>query len=321
MQRPHVVLVGAGASRAALPNGDANGRSLPLMKDFISLLDLEELVRPTRIPYRERNFEDVYADTHQNNKLTEVRKRIETRIYDYFDCLALPNHPTIYDYLVLCLRDKDVIATFNWDPFLVQACRRNRWIGSLPTLLFLHGNVKIACCINDKVVGLKGSYCSKCGQRLEPTRLLYPVTEKNYEVDPMLSAQWEYLRDDMSNAFMFTVLGYSAPRSDVGAVGLLKEGWGPPEQRSMEETEIIDIKEEDELLAVWNPFIHSGHYSVSTDFFESALARHPRRTGEMYMAQIINGLCAEGNPVPKDVSFSELKLWFQQLHDAEITRG
>lgn len=320
MLRPHVVLVGAGASRAALPNGDANGKFLPLMKDLIGIVELEDMLKPTGITTKGRDFEEIYADIHNNNKLTPVSKKIESRIYDYFDCLVLPDRPTVYDYLVLSLRDKDVIATFNWDPFLVQACRRNRWIGSLPRLFFLHGNVKIACCVDDKVVGLKGSCCSKCGQRLEPTRLLYPVTEKNYEADPMLSAQWQHLRDDMSSAFMFTVFGYSAPKTDIEAIGLLKKGWGPAEQRSMEETEIIDIKEESELVKVWKPFLYSDHYSVSTDFFNSVLARHPRRTGEIYMAQIINGLCAEGNPVPKDSSFSELKVWFQQLRDAESTR-
>lgn len=317
MGRPHVVLTGAGASRAVSPNGDANGKPLPLMNDIIDLLDLGVLLKETGIPYRKRNFEDVYAEIHNKNKHNIVRRKIETRIYEYFEKLVLPNHPTIYDYLVLCLREKDVIATFNWDPFLVQAYQRNRWIGSLPRLLFLHGNVKIACCINDKILGLKGNFCSKCRQRLEPTRLLYPVTKKNYEEDPMLSTQWKDLRNDMTDAFMFTVFGYSAPSSDVGAIDLLKKGWGSPEQRVMEETEIIDIKEEGELTKVWDSFIHSHHYSISTDFFDSCLARHPRRTGEMYMAQIINGLCAEGNPVPKDVAFSELKVWFQKLRDAE----
>ncbi len=320
MGRPHVVLLGAGASRAALPNGDANGKHLPLMDDFIDLLDLHDLIQKTGIPFADRNFEDIYAEIHHNKKLAAVRQEIEIRIYDYFDNLYLPEHPTIYDYLVLALRDKDVIATFNWDPFLVQAIRRNRWIGSLPSLLFLHGNVKIACCIKDKVLGLKGNRCSRCKQRLTPTRLLYPVTEKNYEADPMLSAQWKELRNSMADAFMFTVFGYSAPKSDIGAIDLLKEGWGSPDQRVMEETEIIDIKPEDELTDAWDSFIHSHHYSVSSDFFDSLwLALHPRRTGEIYMTQIVNALCAEGNPAPKDVSFAELQSWFQQLRDAEVS--
>ncbi len=35
MGRPHVVLLGAGASRAAFLNGDRNGKILPLMADFV----------------------------------------------------------------------------------------------------------------------------------------------------------------------------------------------------------------------------------------------------------------------------------------------
>jgi hypothetical protein len=61
MGRPHVVLLGAGASRAALPNGDANEKLLPLMDDFIDLLDLQDLIQETGIPFANRNFEDIYA--------------------------------------------------------------------------------------------------------------------------------------------------------------------------------------------------------------------------------------------------------------------
>ncbi|MHA1748548.1 MAG: hypothetical protein ACTSXN_02865 [Promethearchaeota archaeon] len=45
--------------------------------------------------------------------------------------------PTIYDYLILSLRKKDVIATFNWDPLLVQAAWKNRNF-DLP-------NISLAC--------------------------------------------------------------------------------------------------------------------------------------------------------------------------------
>lgn len=34
MQKPHVVVLGAGASRATCPDGDKNGRKIPLMRDF-----------------------------------------------------------------------------------------------------------------------------------------------------------------------------------------------------------------------------------------------------------------------------------------------
>lgn len=319
MGRPHVLILGAGTSFAALPEGDANGKPLPLMNNLIKLLGLENILAQIRVPFEGRNFEDVYAEVHRNHALRAVKEEIEDRIFDYFSSLELPNEPTIYDFLVLCLRDKDIIATFNWDPFLIQAYRRNAGTLSLPRLLFLHGNVMVACCAKDKVMGLKGNLCTKCGQLLTPTRLLYPVTEKNYEADPMISAQWTELRSYMKNAFMFTVFGYSAPKSDVSAIELLKDGWGSSDQRVMEETEIIDIKPEEELTEVWDSFINSHHISVSSDFFDSWLARHPRRTGEVYMAQFFDTQFVEGNPVPKDVDLIELQQWFLYLHDVEAT--
>ena len=41
---PHVVILGAGASLAAVPNGDVSGRQLPLMKNLIEIVGLEALL-------------------------------------------------------------------------------------------------------------------------------------------------------------------------------------------------------------------------------------------------------------------------------------
>jgi hypothetical protein len=46
--RPHVVILGAGASLAAFPNGDRNGRRLPLMKDFVDVVALRGLATASR---------------------------------------------------------------------------------------------------------------------------------------------------------------------------------------------------------------------------------------------------------------------------------
>jgi hypothetical protein len=35
--------------------------------------------------------------------------------------MEIPDHVTLYDELLLTLRSKDLIATFNWDPLLLQA--------------------------------------------------------------------------------------------------------------------------------------------------------------------------------------------------------
>jgi len=42
--RPHVLILGAGASIAALPNGDKHGRWLPSMDNFVEILDLSGLL-------------------------------------------------------------------------------------------------------------------------------------------------------------------------------------------------------------------------------------------------------------------------------------
>lgn len=42
--KPHVVILGAGASYAAFPNGDKNGKKLPLMNNFVETLGIEELI-------------------------------------------------------------------------------------------------------------------------------------------------------------------------------------------------------------------------------------------------------------------------------------
>lgn len=317
MGRPHVVILGAGASYAASPKGDATGRPLPLMANFVELLRLEPILDKTNLPYRGRNFEDIYSELIAKHEYIQVRQELEDAIYGYFSTLELPNTPNLYDHLILSLREKDVVATFNWDPFLVQAYRRNCKRYRLPRLLFLHGNVMIGYCRTDIVMGLKGNHCSKCGNVLDPSRLLYPVAQKNYEKDGFIAKQWQELADHLKNAYMVSLFGYGAPKSDVAAVELLKNAWGTPDERYMEEIEIINVSPESELVAAWEPFIHSHHYTTTDDFYSSWLANHPRRTGEAYINQFVDALFIENHPIPKDAAFDELWDWFDKLGKAE----
>src|SRR5258708_32435540 len=126
MGKPHVVILGAGTSRSACPTGDVNGKQLPLMNDFVDLLGLGKTLEEAGIDYHGQSFEDIYDQLYANDKYSKVRREIDYIVYGYFSSLQLPEHPTIYDHLVLSLRQKDVIATFNQDPFLMQAYRRNR---------------------------------------------------------------------------------------------------------------------------------------------------------------------------------------------------
>jgi hypothetical protein len=231
--------------------------------------------------------------------------------------MELPDEPTIYDHLVLSLRNKDFIATFNWDPFLVQAIRRNGTKFKLPRVLFLHGNVEVGYCQNGHMMGNNGDLCHKCIQPLIPTSLLYPVAEKNYHLDEFISRQWETLEDLLKHTFMVTVFGYGAPVSDTRAVELLKNAWGSTDSRNMEEFEIIDVRDEIDLATTWSPFIHSHHYRIENSFYNSWIANHPRRTGEAYLNQFMKAMFIENNPLPKDADFEELWNWYDKLQFVE----
>lgn len=315
--RPHVVLLGAGASRAAFPNGERNGRRLPLMTDFCEVLSVGEVLDPLGIDYRDQDFEELYTKLASEPSLADACSRLEAVIYRYFDSLALPDEPSLYDYLMLSLRSKDVIATFNWDPFLVQAARRNPHEGGHPSLLFLHGNVYAGYCATDHVHGAKGASCSRCGQQFAPSRLLYPTADKDYDKDPMIRDAWRSMREAFQRAFTVTVFGYGAPRTDVAAIDALKQAWGPWQNRPLEQIEIIDVRDEDDLEHAWSAFIHTHHFEIHRSAYDSSILNHPRRTGEAYINQYLNAYFIESNPVPRDLGFDRLWSWFQALFAAE----
>lgn len=315
MKRPHVVILGAGASRAALPNGDKNGKKLPVMDGFLKTTGLENILDGVSLTFKSDNLEDIYSELYDKPEYKDVCKRLEEAIWDYFSSLELPDYPTIYDYLLLSLRKKDVIATFNWDPLLLQAYRRVYKITSkLPKLLFLHGNVAVGVCEQCKRVGfIKDKCCSKCGKQLKRSRLLYPIKEKNYHLDPFIKSQWDAVQYYLKYAYSFTVFGYSAPKSDVSAIELLKQAWGSPGERNLEQIQIIDIKEDEELREAWDDFIHTHHYETHKSFFESSLAKYPRRINEAYWAMFMESIFVDTHEFREGLSFEELKEQVQNL--------
>ncbi len=315
MGRRHVVILGAGASRAAFPNGERNGKRLPLMADFADIVPVREVFSELGIPQEgKNNFESTYSEIASDPAKAPYRERLENIIFDYFSSLNLPSAPTIYDYLLLSLRKKDVVATFNWDPFLIQAARRNDPLnGRLPFICFLHGNVMSGYCHTDKVHGVRGASCSKCNRPFSPSRLLYPIADKGYDQDPAIADSWRLLSRALEEAFMVTIFGYSAPTSDASAVTLLRKAWGTSSKRSMEQFEIIDVRPEKDLAKSWKSFIHSHHYEVHPSFMESWIFKHPRRTGEAYINQYIEAKFIEDNDIPKTNSLEELWQWFEPL--------
>jgi DICT domain-containing protein len=73
----------------------------------------------------------------------------------------------------------------------------------------------------------------------------------------------------MKSAWVVTVFGYSAPTSDAAAIAVLSESWGIPEERNLEEIEIIDIRPDEELASSWALFIHTHHYRTCQNYLLS----------------------------------------------------
>jgi hypothetical protein len=188
---------------------------------------------------------------------------------------------------------------------------------AMPIPLFLHGNVAIGYCAPHRRRGVIGYCCRECGKPFEPSRLLFPVTHKNYADDPMLKRQWDWLGLALREAFVVTIFGYGAPGSDAEAIKLLKDAWGDPQERNLEEIEIIDIKSESELRSSWDPFIHTHHCRMTSDFYKSWIANHPRRTIEAMWAELIDARFVSENAVPKDLDLRDLREWYDPLLKAE----
>lgn len=305
-KRPHVVILGAGASRAACLNGDKNSKIVPLMDDFVQTLDLNNIINS------DNNFEEIYSDFHA---LKDKRlKKIEYRTYLYFDSLLLPDEPNIYDYLLLSLRKKDIIATFNWDPFLIQAYQRNSKVTKdIPPFLFLHGNVWEGSCPKCQTRGYKYQKCWNCGSKYIPSPLLYPIKKKDYNKNNNIRNAWKILDEYLHNAAYVTIYGYNAPDSDIEAKQLLLNAWGDKEKRFMEEFEIIDIQTEDTIYDKWKDLIHTHHYEYHTSFFESYIFQFPRRTVEAYYAENWKGDWLERKNNPQFEDSKSLHNWFRQI--------
>jgi hypothetical protein len=321
----HVVILGAGASIAsALRNPEPGGKKLPSMNNFIEVVGLQDIVEILSEKLQAKNFEELYSRMYDDNPESDEVREIEKRVQAYFSEMKLPPEATIYDHLVLALRPRDLIATFNWDPFLYQAYVRNREVAALPFLAFLHGNVAIGYGSNMHRAGPAGWTHKETLDYFEPTKLLYPIKHKNYNQDEFMQREWGrikfWLHKDSTK--IVTIFGFGAPDTDVEAVKLLDEAWGGYDKRNLEQFEIINSSPEDQERKKWDSFIHTHHYDYSSNYFNSSLALNPRRTFESYFQHCFpstpSEAFSESNPVPDNIhSIKELWDWHRPLIDAE----
>ncbi|MEA1994892.1 MAG: hypothetical protein U9N18_01870 [Campylobacterota bacterium] len=326
----HLVILGAGATLAAtLRNPEKNGKQLPLMKNIVDVVGLNDIVNtlPQSIKILKNDFEKMYSALYELTDFREELDIIETKVYDYFNDLELPQKPNIYDYLILSLRyKKDTIATFNWDPFLYQAYNRNAKFVKSPGIIFLHGTVALGYDKNDGSSGPAGWHSKKTLGYFEPVRLLYPVTNKDYNSDKFIKSQWDAVTRCLKKSQRVTIFGYSAPKSDVEAISLFQKAWGSVDDRNMEEFELIDVREKLEVKDSWKTFIHTHHYTFHNSFFSCSIAEHPRRSVESYihwaMPTTEDEAFQEGNPVPENFeSLEQMWEWYNPLIEAEKKMG
>lgn len=310
--RPHVVILGAGATMATIPHGDKNGRPCSVMHGFMQNIGLESILQKVNLDTQSENIEDIYTELYERGEeCKEVRLQLEDAIFSYFSKLQLPDEITIYDKLVLALTSKDLIATFNWDPLLIQAYNRaSKITKNRPKLTFLHGNVAIGYCEKCNHFGaLQRGKCNNCGTPYQKSPLLYPVKHKDYNTNFFIKQEWNILTNFLNRAKMVTIIGYSAPKSDVEAAQLLKEAFKKylPAKRFSH----IDIIERpgfnhNELSNTWQEFIHDSEctYKIHDSFYDSYLAKSPRRTIECLYKRNIMGWWGESA-----IKFKEHEGW------------
>jgi hypothetical protein len=316
--RPHVVLLGAGASRAAFPAGDPSGLRLPVMADLVDILDLRAHLNANAPEFAsETNFEVIYSSLREDTARAGVADELERRVRTYFSKLRLPNEATLYDRLLLALRPTDAVFTFNWDPFLFDSYQRNRDRVPLPAIYFLHGNVRIGACRAHKYWGHGLGRCPQCGALFDEVPLLFPVRVKNYSSDPYIARAWQAARDLFRHAFTMTVFGYGAPASDLDAVELLRTAWLSGSDRKLEHIHVVDTAPTGLLHERWAPFAPTLHLWTEATFAASRIARWPRRTCESLIFPMSEGLPCDDFPLPASDDLAALQAYCRGIADHE----
>ena len=279
----HLVILGAGATCAAYPYGDNNGKSIPGMDGFMEKTGLiDEFPKVRGEIEAHHNLEDLYSEWHDNPEKKDLCDKLGETIYRYLSELE-PIGMNLYVKLLLSLTNRDVIATFNWDPFLSASYKRlsSDITHDLPSVLYLHGNVTMGYCSSCKRVGYLHDKCNVCGKTFAPMPLLYPIKNKNYNEDIYIRSAWVDLGKAITHATAITFFGYSAPESDEAAIAMMKQAFCNDSLRNVVEYQLINIDDESVLRANYETFeVKQEHLSIVSSFYDSFIARYPRRSAD-----------------------------------------
>lgn len=326
-KRPHLVILGAGASKAACPKGDANGRLVPLQREIPRIPKVAALLKAAG-ECGNGEFEQTFDRLVRRNEHPQIVDDLKQVIRDYFARLQLPERVTEYDLLVMCLRGKDVIVSFNWDPLLIQALSRNAHLlfdrfrdqelvhELMPQSFYPHGCAVMGFC-NRCMRKMASDMCANCRTPMQQPDLLYPVRSKDYASDKCIAREWTGIERTMALMYCWTVYGYSAPVGDAAALSMLSNAWKQNPVRDWMQFEVIN-RTPAQSFAAWKPMVVRAHYFRTKSLRHSSILQHPRRTCEALSAATLLLNPIPSNPVPPMRSLPDLHQWIQPLIDEEM---
>ena len=78
--RRHTVILGAGATIAAIPNGDKNGKKSSVMNGLIEKLQLQNILDGVKLKTNSDNLEDIYSELYSRAECKNRHARTGKKI-------------------------------------------------------------------------------------------------------------------------------------------------------------------------------------------------------------------------------------------------
>ena len=82
--RPHLFILGAGATKATIPNGDKYGRQSPVMENFMQEIGIDGLLDGVKLKTKSNNIEAIYSELASKPEYTDVVRQIEDGIVEVY---------------------------------------------------------------------------------------------------------------------------------------------------------------------------------------------------------------------------------------------
>jgi hypothetical protein len=281
---------------------------LPTVLELRDILSKEDYKKATV------NYEEFFTEiVHRNDK--DLIDKLEQRTWDYFSAIKIQNTITLYDKLVLALRPKDTIISFNWDPLLPYAYRRNGFLRTLPALWFLHGNVLNGYCPEHMRIGWNDDKCSVCKKPLIRTPLLHPVFEKDYESHSVLSESWRHFDHELMDSYFLTIFGYSAPESDKAARLRIHKMLDKNRRKNLAQLELVDINYDYLIKSTYKELYKTMHVSLFKSINSSWIMQFSKLSCEaLYYATLMQEPI-HPNPQLETNNLTELQGWAKEFDD------